>query len=184
MKLLLSALLLAVSTAAFAQSQAAPAPDQAGGLQSLDLQAVPQSSPDQTGCPVMLTQAHLNWPATYLPATAAEKATEPNLALGFQNLSGKAMRSASITARFIGKASKYQMDANAFELHLTFSGVDSADKTAEQLREIRLPAKMYAYGVTRISLDQVTFDDGTVWRAVGHSNCTLNVAGSLAGIAQ
>jgi hypothetical protein len=184
MRLLLSALLLAVSAAGFAQNQAAPAVGQSGALQSLDLQAVPQSSPDQTGCPVVLTQAHLNWPATYLPVTAAEKGSEPNLALGFQNSSGKAIRSASITAGFIGKASKYQLDASAFELHLTFSGAESLDKTAEQLREIRLPEKTVAYGVTRVSLDQVTFDNGTVWSAIGHSNCALNVAGSAERIAK
>ncbi|HEX3662846.1 MAG TPA: hypothetical protein VHU89_15535 [Acidobacteriaceae bacterium] len=126
----------------------------------------------------MLTQAHLDWPATYMPAAVAEKVTEPNLALGFENPSGKAIRSVSITAGFTGKTNKYQLDASAFELHLTFSGADSPDKTSEQLREIRLPEKMVAYGVTRVSLDQVTFDNGTVWSAIGHSNCALNVAGS------
>ncbi|HEX3987615.1 MAG TPA: hypothetical protein VHX13_13525 [Acidobacteriaceae bacterium] len=177
MKLFVSALLLAVSTAGFAQVQTATATAQIGGVQSLDLQSLPPS-PDQTGCPVVLTEAHLNWPATYLPVTAAEKASEPNLALGFQNSSGKAIQSASITARFMGKASKYQLDASAFELHLTFSGTDSADKTAEQMREIRLPEKMYAYGVTRIAMDEVTFADGTLWTSVGHTNCAMNVSGS------
>jgi hypothetical protein len=183
MKLLLSALLLAASTAAFAQVQAVPAPSDAARIQSLDLMAVPPS-PDQSGCPVVLTQAHLNWPATFMPVTAAEKVTQPNLALGFQNPSGKAIGSVSITARFMGKASKYQLDASAFDLHLTFSGSDSADKTAEQLREIRLPEKMYAYGVTRVSLDGVTFADGSFWTAIGHSNCALNVQGSAERIAR
>ena len=177
MKLLLSALLLAASTAAFAQIQTAVATAQVGGLQSLDLQLLPPS-PDQTGCPVVLTQAHLNWPATYMPVTDAEKMKAPNLALGFQNPSGKAIQSVSITARFTGKSSKYQLDASAFDLHLTFSGTDSADKTAEQMREIRLPDKMYPYGVTRIALDQVTFADGTLWTSAGHTNCAMNVGGS------
>lgn len=176
MKLLLSALLLAASTAGFAQIQTDPAPAQPAGILSLDLQAVPPS-PDQSGCPVVLTQAHLNWPATFMPVTVPEKATEPNLALGFQNSSGKPIQSVGVTARFLGKTSKYQLAASAFELHLTFSGTDS-NKTAEQLRELRLPEKMYAYGVTRISLDQVTFGDGTVWTAIGHSNCALNVTSS------
>jgi hypothetical protein len=176
MKLLLSALLMAVSTAGFAQVQSAPTTAQAGGLQSLDLQSLP--SPDQTGCPVVLTEAHLNWPATFMPVTAAEKVTEPNLALGFENPSGKPIRSVSISARFLVKTSKYQLNTSAFDLRLTFSGSDSADKTEEQLREIHLPEKMYAYGVTRIALDQVTFADGTFWTAADHSNCALNVQGS------
>jgi len=178
MKLLLSALLLAASTAGFAQAQATPATAQSPGiLQSLDLQSVPPS-PDQTGCPVVLTQAHLNWPATYMPVTAAQKATEPNLALGFQNPSGKAIQSVSITARFTGKRSKYQLDASAFDLHLTFSGSDSVGKTEEQMREIRLPEKMVAYSVTHIALDQVTFADGTLWTSAGHTNCAMNVGSS------
>lgn len=199
MKLLLSALLVAASTVAFAQVQTAQAPksqatvtvlnqhltpQQTEAVKARALQAMqeavfamdPQASQD--GCPVVLTQAHLNWPPTFMPVTAAEKVTEPNLALGFQNPSGKAIRSVSITARFMGKSSKYQLDASAFELRLMFSGSDSADKTAEELREIRLPDKMYVYGVTRIALDQVTFSDGTFWSAIGHSNCAMNVNGA------
>ncbi len=198
MKLLLSALLVAASTAACAQAQTAPAPksetaatdsdqptqQQIEALKARTVQALqeavltsdPQTS--QTGCPVVLTQAHLNWPATFMPVTAAEKVTEPNLALGFQNPSGKAIRSVSITARFMGKSSKYQLDASAFEMRLMFSGSGSADSAAEELREIRLPQKMFVYGVTRIALDQVTFSDGTFWSAIGHSNCALNVTGS------
>lgn len=178
MKLLLSALLLAVSTAGFAQVQTAPVSSPGVAvLEGLDLQAVPPS-PDQTGCPVVLTQAHLNQPATLMPVNASEKVTEPNLALGFENSSGKPIQSVSITASFTGKASKYQLDASAFDLHLTFSGSDSADKTAEQLRAIHLPQKMYAYSVSRVALVQVTFADGTFWSAIGHSNCALNVMGS------
>jgi hypothetical protein len=180
MRLFVSALLLAAASAAFAQNQAAPA-QSAGvarmeGIKSLDLQAVPLPG-SQAGCPVVLTSAHLNWPASYLPVTAAEKVTEPNLALQFQNSSGKAIRSVGITARFLGKQNIYQLDGSAFDLHLTFSGTDAADKAVEQLREIRLPAKMHAYGVTRISLEQVTFADGTLWMAMGRSNCSLNVGG-------
>jgi hypothetical protein len=154
------------------------------GMVSPDLQAVslPES---QTGCPVTLTSARLNWPASYLPVTAAEKVTEPNLALQFQNSSGKAIRSVSITARFLVKQSVYKLDANAFDLRLTFSGTEAADKAAEQLREIRLPGKMYAYGVTRVSLEQVTFADGTFWMAgMGHSNCSLTVNGNEERVAK
>lgn len=179
MRLFVSALLLAAASAAFAQNQGAPAvePGQAPGFMTLDLQAVPMGPQSHAGCPVVLTSAHLNWPASYLPVTAAEKVTEPNLALQFQNSSGKAIRSVGITARFLGKQNIYQLDGSAFDLHLTFSGTDAADKAVEQLREIRLPAKMHAYGVTRISLEQVTFADGTLWMAMGRSNCSLNVGG-------
>jgi hypothetical protein len=179
-KLFVSALLLASASAGYAQNQAAPAPgsEVAPGIVTLDLQAAPMMPENQAGCPVVMTSAHLNWPASYLPVTAAEKVTQPNLALNFRNSSGKSIRSVTITARFLGKQSVYQLGASGFDLHLTFSGVDAADKAAEQLREIRLPEKMHAYGVTRISLEQVTFGDGTFWMPMGRSNCSLNVGGS------
>jgi hypothetical protein len=90
----------------------------------------------------------------------------------------------SITARFLGKRNIYQLDANAFDLRLTFSGVDAADEAAEQLREIRMPEKMYAYGVTRVSLEQVLFADGTFWTAFGHAGCRLDVTGSAERVAR
>jgi hypothetical protein len=207
MKLFVSALVMLAATAGFGQSQA-PAPDadsqspvvevhpgvlaspqemekrwmEAQAESRLQLWAL--SPPSQAGCPVVLTSAQLNWPASYLPVTSAEKVTEPNLALGFRNSSGKAIRSVTITARFLGKQSVYQLDANAFDLRLTFSGVDAADKAADQLREIRVPQKMYAYGVTRVSLQQVLFTDGTFWTAFGHVNCRLDVQGSAERVAK
>jgi hypothetical protein len=186
MRLFVSALVvLATSAAASAgiaqtQKQAVPAPgsELAPGMMTLELQAVAPMPQSQAGCPVVLTSARLNWPASYLPVTSAEKVTEPNLALNFRNSSGKAIRSVTITARFLVKQNVYQLDASGFDLHLTFSGVDAADKATEQLREIRLPEKMYAYGVTRVELEQVTFGDGTFWMAMGRNNCSLNVTGT------
>ncbi len=187
MRLFVSALLLAAASAGISQTQrqAVPAPgsELAPGMMTLDLQAIPMQQ-SQAGCPVVLTSARLNWPASYLPATSAEKVTAPNLALNFQNASGKEIRSVAITARFLVKQSVYELDASAFDLHLTFSGVDAADKAAEQLREIRLPEKMHAYGLTRVSLEQVTFGDGTFWMAMGRNNCSLNVTGTTERVAK
>ena len=140
----------------------------------------------QTGCPVTLTSAHLNWPATYLPVTSAEKVTEPNLTLGFRNSSGKPIRSVTITAQFLAKQNLYQLDAGAFDLQLTFSGVDAANRAADQLRKIQvqMPGRVYPYGVTRVTLDQVTFGDGTFWMSAGHNTCRLDVTGNAERVAK
>jgi hypothetical protein len=191
MKLFVSALLVFAASAAFAQNQPADMqPDPSAGVARMegmvapDFQGLPLPA-SQAGCPMVLTSARLNWPASYLPVTSAEKVTEPNLVVGFLNPSGKAIRSATITARFLGKQSVYHLDADAFDLRLTLSGVDAADKAAKQLREIRLPEKMFAYGVTRVSLEQVTFADGTFWVAgMGHGNCSLDVKGSAERVAK
>ena len=193
MKLFVSVLLLAAASAGVAQ-QTPSTPGTArmevgpgGGLspqvllwqgrQMRDLTLPEIWAPLQAGCPVVMTSAHLNWPASYLPVTSAEKTTSPNLALRFSNRSGKPIRSVSITARFLTKQDIYRLDATAFDLRLTLSDVDSAGEAAEQLREIRLPEKMHAYGVTRIALEQVTFTDGTFWVSSG-TNCSLNFGGS------
>lgn len=186
MRLFVSALFILAAAAAFGQSQPAPQAVPAPEIQFSPQAGVlaPFGLGSQSSCPVVLTSARLNWPASYLPVTSAEKVTEPNLALGFQNSSGKAIRSATITARFLGKHNMYQLDANAFDLRLTFSGVDAAGKAEEQLREIRVPAKIYAYGVTRVSLDQVTFADGSFWTSWGHQACSLDVKGSAERVAK
>jgi hypothetical protein len=179
MKLFVSAFLLTASTVGLAQLQSTP-PAGAAGMEGLGLQTAPLSSPGQTGCPVELTSAKLNWPASYLPVTSAENVTQPNLALGFKNSSGKPIRAVTITARFLGKQNVYQLDASAIDLRLTFSGVDATD----HLREIRVPAKMYAYGVTRVSLEQVLFADGSLWTPFGHGSCSLDVHGSAERVAR
>jgi len=137
----------------------------------------------QTGCPVVLTSARLNWPASYLP-TSAEKVTEPNLALGFTIPSVQAVRSVVIKARLLAKSDVYQLDANAFDLRLTFSAPDEANETADQLRELRLPADLHAYGVTRVSLERVTFTNGDVWSSGQNSHCSLDVQGSAERVAK
>ena len=150
---------------------------------TLDLQAMPMLPQSQAGCPVVLTSARLNWPASYLPVTSAEKVTAPNLALGFRNASGKEIRAVSLNAYFVAKRHIYELDATTFKLQLTFSA-GAADEAAEQLREIRLPEKMHAYGVTRVSLEQVTFGDGTFWMAMGRNNCSLDAQGSVERVAK
>jgi hypothetical protein len=199
MRLFVSAFLLAAAAAGFAQSQAgSPANQGSVGVsdstepvfrdqinQMLSTAIANTQPSNQVGCPVVLTGAHLNWPASYLPVTSAEKITEPSLALGFHNASGKGVRSVTITARFLGKKNVYNLDANAFDLRLTFDSVATANKVEEQMEEIQVPAKMYAYGVTRVSLERVTFADGTFWISWGHGdNCSLDVKGSAERVAK
>jgi hypothetical protein len=191
MRLFVSALVVLATSAAASvgiaqtQRQAVPAPgsELAPGMMTLDLQAMPMLPQSQAGCPVVLTSARLNWPASYLPVTSAEKVTEPNLALGFRNTSGKEIRAVSLNAYFVAKRSIYELDATTFKVQLTFSA-GAADEAAEQLREIHLPEKMHAYGVTRVSLEQVTFGDGTFWMAMGRNNCSLNVTGTTERVAK
>jgi hypothetical protein len=172
MRLFVSVLLLAASTAGFAQIQITPSAPSAGTahMEDLGLQAVPLSLPDQTGCPVALTSARLNWPGTYMPVTSAEKVMEPNLALGFQNSSGKAIRSVAITAELRVKKDVYALDATPVELQLSFAGTEDLNKELGQLAMIPLPKGLHEYGVVQVRLDQVLFADGMVWKAPVSAN--------------
>lgn len=135
----------------------------------------------QTGCPVVLTSAHLNWPASYLPVSSADKVTEPNLSLGFQNSSGKAIRSVALTAELRVKKDIYRMDATPVSLRLTFAGTNDLDKELSQLATIPLPKGLHEYGVIQVRLDQVFFADGTMWIAPSNGkSCSVAGNGLLA----
>lgn len=172
MRLFVSVLLLAASTAGFAQLQITPSAPPAGTahMEGLGLEAGPFTSPDQTGCPLTLTRAQLNWPASYLPVTSAEKVTEPNLALEFQNASGKAIRSVAVTAEIRVKKDVYALDATPLELRLNFAGTEDLNKELSQLATIPLPKGLHEYGVVQVRLDQVLFSDGTMWTAPASAN--------------
>jgi len=184
MRLFVSAFLLLAATAGFGQNQAQPVPSPAKDGAVIQTLGNLIGSGNQAGCPVVLTSARLNWPASYLPVTSAEKVTEPNLALGFAISSVQPVRSIVIKARLLVKNNLYQLDANAFDLRLTISGAYAADNAAEQLRELRLPADLHAYGVTRVSLDRVLFTNGDVWSAWPSSRCSLDVQGSAERVAK
>jgi hypothetical protein len=171
MKLFVSALLLAAASVAFAQNQTAP------GM-TLDWQAMPLAPERQAGCPVVLTSAHLNWPASYLPVTAGERVTAPNLALEFGIASTQPVRSVGVVAHLVVKENIYQLEAGSYDLRLTFSGGDQ-DKATDQQREFRLPANLHAYGVTRVTVERITFSNGEMWTAGATSHCGLNVNGSV-----
>jgi hypothetical protein len=188
MKLLLSALLLAVLPAAFAQNPSDNANQKAGqqargsGHYVGDLWAHP--APKQllsNACPLTLTSAQLDWPGSYLPVTSADKVMEPSLALRFQNASGKAIRSVSVTAELRVKKDVYALDATPVELRLSFAGTKDLDKELSQLATIPLPKGLHEYGVVQVRLDQVMFANGSFWMAAASRNpCAVNGNGLIA----
>jgi len=190
MRLFVSVLLLAalsVAPSLFAQEYERQAPQTSagavGGVAGMGglLNAVPLSGGGQAACPVVLTSARLNWPASYLPVTSAEKVTEPNLALGFQNASGKPIRSVTITAELRVKRDIYRLDATPLSLRLSFAGTKDLDKELSQLATIPLPKGLHEYGVIQVRLDQVLFADGTMWMAaVSGKSCSVDGNGLIA----
>ena len=186
MKLFLSALLLAAVPAAFAQAapdpsnigvagmqgpNGQPSPEQAAKFQA-QIQQLMQRNIDrlsQAGCPLHLTGAEVAAPAGYLPV-GQRTPDDGTLSLHFRDQSGKAIRSASITATVKVKTNIYDLDAHAVPLHLTFSGSGHADRDLDQLTQIQLPRHYYVFGLAEVSLDRVSYADGTSWTAPRQGN--------------
>ncbi|HEX4064717.1 MAG TPA: hypothetical protein VHZ09_01745 [Acidobacteriaceae bacterium] len=191
MRLFVSALLLAATfsavTAVSAQEYVPPPSPAQAGAGVVEGGFVNDPATHQTvqfsadACPLKLTSAQLHWPAAYLPTSSAEKVAEPSLALGFQNASGRAIRSVAITAELKVKKDVYALDATPVAMRLHFAGTEDLSKTLDQLATIPLPQKMHSFGVVRVRLDQVTFADGGLWKApAGANSCEVGSSGLLA----
>jgi hypothetical protein len=195
MKLFVSALLLA-ALAAFAQNQTsnqgvagmAPATGQAAqpGQANLQQQALKKAQEQaeelglvvsQAGCPLYMESASVAPEGGYLPVTA-RNAQDGVLDLRFRNQSGKAIASVAVTARVNVKTNIYALDAHTVELRLTFGGTQNLDRDQPQGAQIGLPPHAYLFGVARVTLDQVTYADGSVWNAPASNNtCRTNGPG-------
>jgi len=197
-KLFVSALLLAAVPAVFAQNQVPNqgvviiqsgqelTPQQKNAIETAQAKMRAQVREmlgrlNQAGCPLYLESASVAPHAGYLPV-GSRGSDGGALHLHFRNESGKAIASASITVQLKSKRSIYDLDASVFTMPLTVSGVDVADKAAEQMRSFGLPDKMYLYGAARVTLDQVTFADGSTWTASPSDNTCHT--GPLMGIEQ
>jgi hypothetical protein len=187
-KLFVSALLLAAASAVFAQNQAAHTTaaqaqnaeqtQSALTFQINDLVAHKVEPMNQTSCPLYMESASVAPEGGYLPATAQNRQAA-GLDLHFRNQSGKPIASASITAQLNVKTNVFALDAHPLQLRLTLSGTQDLDKTRDQTQHIVLPRHVYLFGVARVTLDQVTYADGSVWTAPVRSNFCRSVGGSV-----
>jgi hypothetical protein len=181
-KLFVSALILAAASAAFAQQNTGqvtvvPAPDGASltlqhrtalAKANADLQAT-VGKMTQTGCPLYMKSASVAPEGGYLPVTAQNR-QDGVLDLHFRNQSGKPIASVAITAQVNVKTNIYALDAHSLQLRLTMAGTQDLDRTLDQFQHIVLPPHVYLFGVARVTLDQVTYADGSVWTASPSSN--------------
>lgn len=181
MKLFLSALLLAAVPAALAQNPSASQNQQAAdrlGVIGNDLVVHRVLSSEQIGCPLYLESAFASSAAGVLPVDARVQGGG-TLSLHFRNKSGKPVRSAEITAHLRVKTNIYDLDASPLDLRLTLSGTTSVDQALSLVESIALPQHIYPFGVAQVMLDQVTFEDGSVWMAsAAHNTCATSGPGS------
>jgi hypothetical protein len=130
----------------------------------------------QAECPVVLTSASLT-PYLMLLRASSGFPLEGGLDLHFRNASGKEIRSMDFDAVFLAKKTIYDLNGVKVTLHLTADGTGSIDNTFEQLRHLPLPARTNPVLLDRITLEQVTFRDGSVWTAKAVSFCGVEPNG-------
>ena len=162
----LSALLLLAASACCCSAQPAPA--------SPSVQTGRRIARESTGgsCPVVLTSARIT-PYLMLLETASDRPGN-TLDLEFRNASDKEIRSLKFSARIFVKKSIYDLDYQpAIQLHLTTYGTRSLDETFAQLRRLSLPESIHPTLVEGVTLEQVTFADGSVWSAKDHDRCGI-----------
>jgi len=189
MRLFLSALLLAASATALSQNPAAHPNSQTAqratgpGFSENDLVAHAVSLANQAGCPLFLQSASVASAASFLPVDARAN-SGGTLSLRFRNASGKAIRSASITAHLRVKTNVYDLDAHPLDLRLTVSGTTDIDKTLDQFQRMVLPKNLYLFGVAQVSLEAVSFADGSSWTAPSAHNACATTGPSTERIAK
>jgi hypothetical protein len=181
MKLFVSVLILAAASAALGQNQTGSQDQATLAKAQAAVQAQMQSLTDkmtQAGCPLFLQSASVAPTAGLLPV-GMRTSGDGALNLHFRNQSGKAIQSASITAHLRIKTNVYALDAHPVDLRLSLNGTDELNKAVDQLTRITLPDHVYLFGVATVSLDQVTFDDGSVWTAKAGANaCAVGAPGT------
>ena len=115
----------------------------------------------QTGCPVAFTNVVFKQNARYMPVKL-EPVPESSLEFNYRNLSGKQIESISVRVELRAKRSIYDLDAVTLRRDMTLTG-----RSGEVL-----PLNVSAYGLVRVTLEQVTYVGGEVWTPAKNANCS------------
>jgi len=167
MKLMAFACLFLITASTFAQSGS---PTKPAPIPSEVFKYTPPGTPEttgQAGCPVVFTNVALRTNAHYM-LVRNEASPDPSVAFQYKNQSGKLIASISVRAELKVKESIYDLDSKPVTLHMTLTG-----KGAEVL-----PLTMLAYGLNRITLEQVSYVGGTIWNADDKRACSYEPLGS------
>lgn len=133
---------------------------------------------DQKNCPVVFVRANLT-PYLMLTQSEARQPGNGGLDLGFTNSSGKNIYQINFTVHVLARKSVYDLDAKDIALELSVSGNRSANSALSELRHLELPQSIHPAVISSVTLQQVFFEDGTVWMAKNSSTCSFSPNGSV-----
>lgn len=127
----------------------------------------------QESCPVVLTSA---WLSPRLQLLRSDDASSGNgIDLQFRNASGKEIRSIELSATILVKQSIYDLGyLPPMHLYLTAYGTRTIDSAFAQLRHLALPGGIHPALVKGVTLEQVTFSEGSVWTPSNSDQCGIS----------
>ena len=127
---------------------------------------------NQANCPVVLTSA---WLAPRLQLlTSGDTSGGNGIDLEFRNTSGKEIRSIELSATILVKKSIYDLGyLPPVHLDLTANGTRNIDSAFADLRRLSLPSQMHPAVVDGLRVEQVAFEDGSVWSPSTNQFCGL-----------
>lgn len=146
-------------------------------IQQKDLMVLTSASQK---CPIVFTAAKLDRPAEYMPvATSAQEKSKANLHLSFSNPGGKQIAAMALTGYLKVKPNRYALDATEIQMPLTFTPA-----TDEIGSEADIPLLRNIVGFDHLTLDSVTYKDGSVWHSPKeHHSCSFT-SGSAQRVAK
>lgn len=133
---------------------------------------------DQLNCPVVFVRANLT-PYLMLTQSQARQPGNGGLDLGFTNSSGRSIFRINFTVHILARKSVYDLEAKDIALDLSAGGSQSADSALSELRHLELPQSIHPALISSVILQQVFFEDGTVWTAKNSGTCNFSPNGSV-----
>jgi hypothetical protein len=128
----------------------------------------------QAGCPVQIVNASFDRPAEFMLTSHSRAESAPTLRLDYRNFSGKDIESVVLTGWIKVKDNPYQLDSVSHSVALELSRKALLGKDVQATQALKLAAN--AIGFDRIELSQVTYVNGTTWKA--QRKCVYANAGS------
>ena len=122
----------------------------------------------QQGCPVRIVDAAFERSAQVMLTAKAGQERGPSLRLRYFNRSDKEIQSVSLRGWIKVKDSPYQLDSVTREFNLEIAG--PANANAHRTEVLKLVES--AIGFDRVELRQITYTDGSTWKAV-RKNCVF-----------
>jgi hypothetical protein len=156
-----------IATSCFAQNNApqSPKPD-------LPLRILPgvTLSAGQEGCPVKFTNIDLKTKGSIM-LVHSDNASDGDLAFQYQNQSGKTIQSIAVNVGLKIKENVYALDTTDFNLSMVLTG-----KGVEETLPLNIHG--YVYGVRHVTLERVSYTDGSNWMASAQNSCKYEKIGT------